>query len=523
MSEFKSTLPTDVGKLQQIILNLQNDLIECNDYCSNVLKKNKALEKTVKKLDADLCLAKQKIENLEEFSNDPNFSKFEELKKENSMLREMCTCLKEDNNALRRRIFSPKSEKTKDEDFSLLREGGIDIQDNKSKDDDEDEDENEPGEKQKKKRQYNRKNGRNKGKRHNNIVIKDDLPRKHINIQDSGPDRCECGALKIKVKEEEKEVLVFIPGHFEVHVYHRNVYACTNCESPDNYKDVSYPEGLPPQILPTSIFGNEIIADIVILKFQYGLTYYRLTFYYGRMGVEIPRSTMSRLLIEASEVCDELWELMLKEVLSGEVLNSDETPIQVLNEKGKKNTQQSTLFALCGGEEGICRVFIYADNKRQAQVDDLLGSYVGYLQTDGSTIYNIFDDKESVIRVPCLAHIRRKFYDAQQNADKNSCIDLILGKINDIFFIEEELRGYDLPNDEFVRIRKEWVTPIMDEIGKILISMIGKVPSKSLFGRALKYAADNWPDMYNYLKHYRLHPDNMVVSSKIKYDLHRSF
>ena len=155
---------------------------------------------------------------------------------------------------------------------------------------------------------------------------------------------------------------------------------------------------------------------------------------------------------------------------------------------------------------------------RQKNVEEVIGNFSGFLQTDASSIYNQYDSSEKITIVPCLAHIRRKFVEVVKNihTKKDSCFQSILNDINDIFFIETELRSYNLSEEEFVEIRKKHVMPLLDETGKFIASAIHNVHVSSTFGKALNYASKLWSKMYNFLLHYRLSSANIIVENQIR-------
>lgn len=84
------------------------------------------------------------------------------------------------------------------------------------------------------------------------------------------------------------------------------------------------------------------------------------------MGFPLSRATLSNWIIKTSEewlipVVEKLREELLKE----KYLHADETPVQVLNEDGKKNTTKSYMWVFSTSENskrGI-RIFKYATGR----------------------------------------------------------------------------------------------------------------------------------------------------------------
>ena len=95
------------------------------------------------------------------------------------------------------------------------------------------------------------------------------------------------------------------------------------------------------------------------------------------------------------------------------------------------------------------------------------------------------DDK--IIHVACLAHVRRKFFDASLNG-KSPGAGKAVKYIQLIYKKEEELLKMKLSPDELVSKRKELIKPIFNEFHEWLLEIQPKVPPTLKFGRAITYA-----------------------------------
>ena len=436
--------------------------------------------------------------------------------------------INEEVERLRRKFFCPKSEKSKrdhESDFSLLEAGGIDI----GQIQEEPEEVDDPEEKQEPEKEGKgdsdppkKKRPRHKNRRHNNVILSDDLPVEDVYEDDNSEKICECGANLDKCGEIITEKFEYVPGHFKKVRHHRPVFKCRNCEPAENEGPSTFITPIEDQILPNSILGNSILVRIVVLKFQYAVSLYRQEIMFQSEGVTIPRSTMSRAIIDISEALDPLYELFLEEIRAGEVINVDETTFQVLKEEDRSNTTKSQLWSMCGGNSsGRLKFFYYSEHANYETIHDLLSGdpqFSGFLQTDGKNIYEKLKDSLGVTHVSCLAHIRRKFVEAQKspiNSNISDCKEILLC-INEVFKIEKELRSWNLDRNKFLEVRSDLVKPILDSIFNRVKDLIGKVPQKSLFGKALNYALEQLPDLYNFLLHYHLTSSNNIVENSIK-------
>jgi hypothetical protein len=71
-------------------------------------------------------------------------------------------------------------------------------------------------------------------------------------------------------------------------------------------------------------------------KFVDGLPLYRQEQIFARIGAVISRATMSAWMLLAAAACKILMDMMIEELRYGDILNMDETTVQVLREPERK-------------------------------------------------------------------------------------------------------------------------------------------------------------------------------------------
>ncbi|WP_339428566.1 IS66 family transposase, partial [Pseudomonas sp. RA_105y_Pfl1_P41] len=83
-------------------------------------------------------------------------------------------------------------------------------------------------------------------------------------------------------------------------------------------------------------------------------------------------------------------------------------------------------------------LFDYTTSRAQEVPLRLLGDYRGYLMTDDYGGYNALALQPGVERLACMAHVRRKFVDAQKVQPKGKVgrADVALAMINKLYGIE---------------------------------------------------------------------------------------
>ncbi len=99
------------------------------------------------------------------------------------------------------------------------------------------------------------------------------------------------------------------------------------------------------------------------------------------------------------------------EILAGQVVHMDETPIQVLKEKGRNPWDKFYMWVMArGSPRGGPRAVInnYHISRSQIVVADWLRGFTGHVKSDEFSGYNLLDRTDGVTRLGCWAHVRRQ-------------------------------------------------------------------------------------------------------------------
>lgn len=163
-----------------------------------------------------------------------------------------------------------------------------------------------------------------------------DLPR--IEVVHELPEHeltCACGCRKHAIGEETSEQLEIVPMQIRVIKHIRKVYGCRGCETAPVTADK------PAQLIEKSMASPSVLAMLLTTKYVDGLPLYRFEKALGRHGVDIPRQTLARWVIQCCEHFQPLLNLMRDRLLESPVIHCDETRVQVLKEPGRDPTSQS--------------------------------------------------------------------------------------------------------------------------------------------------------------------------------------
>ena len=163
-----------------------------------------------------------------------------------------------------------------------------------------------------------------------------DLPR--IEVVHELPEHeltCACGCRKHTIGEEVSEQLEIVPMQIRVIKHIRKVYTCRGCETAPVTADK------PAQLIEKSMASPSVLAMLLTTKYVDGLPLYRFEKVLGRHGVDIPRQTLARWVIQCGEHLQPLLNLMRDRLLESPVIHCDETRVQVLKEPDRDPTLAS--------------------------------------------------------------------------------------------------------------------------------------------------------------------------------------
>jgi transposase len=352
-------------------------------------------------------------------------------------------------------------------------------------------------------------------------ALPEHLPRRRIEHDIPEADKtCACGCQKTRIGEAISEQLDIIPAKIQVLQNVRFKYACRACEGVDDDGPTVITAPMPPQPIPKSNASPGLLAYIGVAKFVDGMPLYRLEPRFKRIGVEIPRNTLAGWMIRCGELIVSLINLMNDTLLDYDIVQMDETIVQVLKEKGRAATSKSYMWVRRGGPpDRPIILFDYDQTRRGSVPARLLGEWSGILQTDGYEGYAAVVRRDGITHVGCLVHARRKFDEAlkaQSKKGRGGLASQGLALIQRIYRIERDARTRQLNANERKQLRDEKAKPIWNELRIWLDQARDQVPPQSLTGKALGYLDKQWSRLIAYLSDGRIEVDNNRCENAIR-------
>ena len=323
---------------------------------------------------------------------------------------------------------------------------------------------------------------------------------------------CACGCLLTKIGDERSEQLDIIPAQMKVLVHVREKWACRNCE--DTIKTAP----LPKHPIPKSMASPGLLAHVLVCKYEDHLPLYRQERILQRIGVDIPRSTLSHWMIKCGDLLTPLVTVMHAMIKKYDIAYADETPVQVLKEKDRAASAKSMMWYFSGGTvEQRCVIYEYHPTREGAVSRDFFEDFKGYLHCDGYGGYeSLFSDK-TITHVACWAHARRKFIELIKSSKHPPGVAVtIINLIKKLYAIEKKCKEDNLTTDDIYMRRQMEAKPILLRIKDTVDTHYPSAPPQSGIAKAMSYLLNQWESLMTYITDGRLEIDNNASERGIK-------
>ena len=188
----------------------------------------------------------------------------------------------------------------------------------------------------------------------------------------------------------------------------------------------------------------------------------------------------------------------------------------MLKEPGKAAQSKSYMWLYRTSGEAKHQIVIYDYQPDRKYIHPLkfLKDFKGYLHTDGYDAYHKLP--ENIIVVGCLAHLRRKFFDAFKTLPKEKQPESNAAKgvdyLDKLFHLEKQFASFT--TDNRLKERKRLSRPVFDEFYNWTEGLA--VLPNTLLGKAVHYAKSQRKYLERYLLDGRLEISNNRAERSIK-------
>lgn len=342
---------------------------------------------------------------------------------------------------------------------------------------------------------------------HGRKRLPENLPRQRVTHEPSEDERqCRgCGTAMARIGEEVKEQLEYVPASFYVLETVRGKWACRRCE------DGVVTAAVPAQPIAKGLPGSGLLAHVVVSKYADHLPLARQTGIFARHGVELSRSTLCDWVGAAADLAGPVVAEMRRELLGSKVIHTDDTPVPVLD-RSRESTRTARLWVYLGDRGHPHTVFDFTPDRTRDGPSRFLEGYTGYLQADAYSGYDGIYAGGVVREVACMAHARRKFYDARTTDPER--VFTALAFVRQLYQVEQRAR--ELTPEARRDLRLRHAVPILDVFALWIQEHAPRVLPKSPLGEAITYAQLQWQALRRYTEDGDLAIDNNAAERALR-------
>lgn len=337
-----------------------------------------------------------------------------------------------------------------------------------------------------------------------------------------------CGSEMSDMGCEVKRVFKIRPAHVYVEEHRRRKGVCRECsranEADGGQTPVRIVRAEMPEVTPIegSCASASLVAYVLDRKYRLGLPVYRIAAdLRASSGLTLSRQTLAGWVVKSwRRWLSLVFSRMKDRAMESDILHIDETRIQVLKEPGRKPSDMSWAWVFCtpaSFDVPVC-LFKY-DPSRGADVPCafLPQGWRGTVVTDGHSAYSALMARRpgDVARVSCLVHVRRKFMDALAGKEAGGTVsEAAVARINEMFHVDNGFDG--LPPEERAAARARELKPLLDGFSEWLEGLAPDVMEGTLLAKAVAYARNQLPFLYNALRDGRLPIENNRAERAIR-------
>jgi transposase len=309
-----------------------------------------------------------------------------------------------------------------------------------------------------------------------------------------------------RIGEEVSERYEYIPAQLKVIEDVCIKYACS-CTVTTASK--------PPQPIEKSTAGASLLTQVIVAKYADHLPLNRQQRIFGRFGVDLSRQTLCGWMGQCAELLDPLYERAKKFVLASKVVQTDDTPVKVLD-RSLPATRKGRIWPYVGDALHPAVVYDYTPTRERDGPEEFLKGYRGYLQADAYSAYDRFftNPEREMVEVGCWAHARRHFHDALETDQVR--MGVVLAQIAKLYGVEKTARQRGISGEARRILREQGSKPVLDQVHQYLLKIGNELLPKSAAGKAVAYSLNNWKALTRYCEDGDLEIDNNAAERSLR-------
>ena len=318
-----------------------------------------------------------------------------------------------------------------------------------------------------------------------------------------------------RIEDTVVNQVAYTPAHcvIEKHIY--PAYKATvEMEDAKKQKEVLFNN---PELDKTSA-SPSILSHIIISKFTDHLPLYRQEQMFARLGLTFSRQKMAKWLIASYSSLMKFATYFEKRIYKMQLVQQDETPVEVLDVRNKNGKVSSNCFAVIrvatdlinGKPRRLCSLYFSEGRSKEKLLEGYTNNnYSNLIMTDGLKAYLKIENNQHAV---CWVHAVRKFKEVLKMDKSNRDAFAISCKSAELFTIDKKYRAMlesgKLTEEEFIQKRKDDSQPILDEFFAMCTEKSALYHEQSAMGKAFSYIENYKHLLPNYLNNAACPPDN---------------
>jgi transposase len=270
---------------------------------------------------------------------------------------------------------------------------------------------------------------------------------------------------------------------------------------------------LPPQPIEQGMVGPGLLTQVILNKFEYHIPLFRQEkMFRQQFGVELSRKTMGCWVEQAAELLKPVYRSIREDLLAGNYLQADETPIRYLDPDVKGKSQQGYLWAYSrpGGDV----LFEWRLSRSREGPQEFLKDFRGKLQTDGYSVYeSLAKARVDLTLIGCWAHVRRGFHEALV---ETKLAAWFVGQIGQLYAVEKKLREKNAGPKLRASMRVWQSRPVLTRLHRAMELIRRKTLPQGLLSQAIDYTLKRWEALTRFVEDGVLEIDNNLIENAIR-------
>jgi transposase len=256
-----------------------------------------------------------------------------------------------------------------------------------------------------------------------------------------------------------------------------------------------------------------LLAQILVSKYEYHQPLYRQEKMFSQQfGAELSRKTMGCWVEQAAELLKPVYRCIREDLLRGNYLQADETPIRYLDPdvKGKSRQGYLWVYSRPGGDV----LFEWRVSRSREGPEEFLRNFRGKLQTDGYAAYeSLAKERGDLTLIGCWAHARRGFHEALV---ETKLAAWFVYQIDLLYAVECGVRDKKAGPALRQAMRVWQSQPVLGRLRRAMELVRRRTLPQGLLGQAIDYALKRWEALTRFVEDGVLEIDSNIIENSIR-------